>query len=66
VRLVSLLRRPAPAPAPAAPAELPTCDPCGVAGVPVEAVKLEGVDVLLCLDWRACITRAKTAGTWKP
>jgi hypothetical protein len=64
--VVSLLRRSAPTAVSEPPTELPTCDPCGATGAPLEAVKLDGVDVLLCLDWRACITRAKTAGTWKP
>jgi hypothetical protein len=62
---MNLLRRSTPAET-APPAELPTCDPCGVHGVPMETRALEGVDVLMCTDWRACITRAKATGTWKP
>jgi hypothetical protein len=65
VFVVSILRRPAPA-EPVAQAELPTCDPCGVHGVPMETRALEGVDVLLCVDFRACISRAKQTGVWKP
>ena len=45
--------------------EVPPCDCCGSPYWPRERLRSQGVDLVICADYRHCIERALVSGRWQ-
>jgi hypothetical protein len=62
---MSWFTRPAPVEPSAAERALPRCDACHTSTEPLEPLRVQGLDLLVCVEPTPCRERAQAAGMWK-